>query len=145
MRGRSKFDRDRLNYAGGADRDAEIGAQAQAYAPTGVDAMDVVGVRDRVQRSEISSVTALLLLFTCDVGNECGSPLEMRSYGVRLWVDSHAPDLAAVQASCAASRHVRDHEDSCPPPAVASDGRVAELSRCADVARWINESLGGAP
>jgi len=120
---------------------ADTIVRAKAYAAAGVDAIFVVGIR---QRSELEALAAevKLPLILGGVGKPLFEKPWLASQGVRICLQGHQPFMAAVQAVHDTLRALRE---GTPPEAlegVAVDDLMQRVSRGADYARRTKDWLG---
>jgi len=115
-------------------------ARVKAYAGTGVDAIFLVGVKDREQLEAIIAEVSLPLM----LGGP-GPTLMDRDYlaskGVRICLQGHQPFAAGVQAVYATLKALRDGVDPKQLPGLPSDALMKQLTRNADYDRWTETFL----
>ena len=117
-------------------------ARARAYEAAGVDALFFVGIKTKAELEAIRAAVRLPLILG-------GTPalLRDRDYlgatGVRVALLGHQPFAAAVQATYAALKAIREGADPDTLPGVASADLMKRVTREDDHRRWQQDWLGG--
>jgi carboxyvinyl-carboxyphosphonate phosphorylmutase len=117
-------------------------ARARAYEAAGVDALFFVGVQERAQIEALHAAVKLPLILG-------GTPKALRDpdylagVGVRISLLGHQPFMAAVQATYATLKALREHSDPDRLQGVASGDLMKQVTREADHRRWMKDWLGG--
>ena len=116
-------------------------ARARAYVDAGVDAIFLVGVKERSQLDAIhAAVSAPLILG--------GVPAAMmdRSYlaarGVRICLQGHQPFQASIRAIYETLKALREGAAPATLPGLAAGDLTARVTRAEDYERWTREFLG---
>ncbi|MEQ8817477.1 MAG: isocitrate lyase/phosphoenolpyruvate mutase family protein [Thalassobaculum sp.] len=110
-------------------------ARVRAYQSTGVDAIFLVGVKDRAQLEAIAAEVTLPLM----LGGASKAMMDrdyLAGQGVRICLQGHQPFAAGVQAVYATLKALRDGVDPADLPGVASGELMKQLTRGADYDRW---------
>lgn len=115
-------------------------ARVKAYQETGVDAIFLVGVKDRAQLEAIAAVTRLPLMLG-GAGKAMMDKDYLASQGVRICLQGHQPFAAGVQAVYATLKALRDGVDPADLPGVASAELMKQVTRGADYDRWTRDFL----
>lgn len=113
-----------------------------AYEAAGVDALFLIGVKTKAQLETLRSAATLPMILG-GAGPEIMDLDYLSAMGVRLCLQSHAPFMAAVQATYDTLKALRD---GTPPKAlkgVATPETMQRLTRAADYAAWTEDFLGG--
>ncbi len=116
-------------------------ARAKAYAGAGVDAIFLVGVKERAQLDAIHAQIKLPLILG-------GAPAALmdRDYlgarGVRVCLQGHQPFQAAVHALHQTLKALREGTAPKDLPNLASAELMAKVTRNADYQRWTRDFLG---
>ena len=119
-------------------------ARVQAYSATGVDAIFLVGIRDRAQLDAVSAATHLPIMIGGATG-ELAEDLEyLASRKVRIALQPHLPFSASVQALYVTMKALRDGVAPKDVPGIASAALLKQVTRETDFNRWTTEFLGGA-
>jgi carboxyvinyl-carboxyphosphonate phosphorylmutase len=120
---------------------ADTIVRAKAYAAAGVDAIFVVGIKERPDLEALAAEVKLPLILG-GVGKTLFDKPWLASQGVRLCLQGHQPFMAAVQAVHDTLKALRE---GTPPEAlqgVAGDELMQRVSRGADYARRMKDWLG---
>jgi oxaloacetate decarboxylase len=120
---------------------ADTIVRAKAYAAAGVDAIFVVGIKQRADLEALAAEVKLPLILG-GVGKGMFDKPWLASHGVRLCLQGHQPFMAAVQAVHDTLKALRE---GTPPEAltgVAGDELMQRVSRGADYARRMRDWLG---
>ena len=122
-----------------ADFDEAI-ARAQAYAAAGVDAIFMIGLRERAHLEALSAAVDLPLI----IGGAAAELVDLdylAAQRVRICLQGHQPFAAAVEAIYRTLRALRE---GTPPSALenlASKDLMKSLTRDDDYRRWMDETL----
>ena len=115
-------------------------ARVKAYADTGVDAIFLVGVKDRAQLEAIAGEVSLPMML-----GGAGPALMDRDYlasqGVRICLQGHQPFAAGIQAVYATLKALRDGVDPKQLTGLPSDALMKQVTRGGDYDRWTSEFL----
>jgi carboxyvinyl-carboxyphosphonate phosphorylmutase len=120
---------------------ADTIGRAKAYAAAGVDAIFVVGIKQRADLEALVAEVKLPLILG-GVGKDMFDKPWLASHGVRLCLQGHQPFMAGVQAVHDTLKALRE---GTPPEAltgVAGDELMQRVSRGADYARRMQDWLG---
>lgn len=115
-------------------------ARVKAYQETGVDAIFLVGVKDRAQLEAIAAETRLPLM----LGGASKAMMDkdyLASQGVRICLQGHQPFAAGVQAVYATLKALRDGVAPADLPGVASAELMKQVTRGNDYDRWTRDFL----
>ncbi len=115
-------------------------ARVKAYQETGVDAIFLVGVKDRAQLEAIAAETRLPLM----LGGASKAMMDkdyLASQGVRICLQGHQPFAAGVQAVYATLKALRDGVAPADLPGVASAELMKQVTRGDDYDRWTRDFL----
>ena len=115
-------------------------ARVKAYQDTGVDAIFLVGVKDRAQLETIAAEVTLPLM----LGGASKAMMDrdyLAGQGVRICLQGHQPFAAGVQAVYTTLKALRDGVDPADLPGVASGDLMKQLTRGADYDRWTGSFL----
>jgi carboxyvinyl-carboxyphosphonate phosphorylmutase len=104
---------------------ANLFRRISAYTSVGADMICVTGVQSLDRVREIVSCTHLPLFLITYSSAPFASPAELETAGVRIWLDGHAPYLAAVRATY----------ETLTAQAAGDYARAASLSVSADILR----------
>ncbi|HUN51516.1 MAG TPA: isocitrate lyase/PEP mutase family protein [Candidatus Sulfotelmatobacter sp.] len=121
---------------------ADTVARAKAYAEAGVDALFFVGVRTRDQLEAIASAVAIPI-FLGGTGPELSDTAYLAAKGVRVALQGHQPFMAAVQATYATLKALREGTPPGKLAGVAGGELMKQATRDADYAAWSRRFLGG--
>ena len=120
----------------------EAVARARAYEAVGVDALFFVGVQDRAQLEAIHAAVRLPIIL-----GGTSAALRDRDYlsgvGVRIALQGHQPFMAAVRATHATLKALREGTDPDALEGVASGDLMKQVTREPDHRRWMKDWLGG--
>lgn len=126
--------------AAGITGTADCISRVKAYAETGVDAIFLVGVKDRPQLEAIAAEVSLPIML-----GGAGPALMDRDYlaakRVRICLQGHQPFAAGVQAVYATLKALRDGTEPKQLPGLPSDALMKQLTRNADYDRWTETFL----
>ena len=115
-------------------------ARVKAYQDTGVDAIFLVGVKDRAQLEAIAAETRLPLMLG-GAGKAMMDKDYLASQGVRICLQGHQPFAAGVQAVYATLKALRDGVAPADLPGVASAELMKRVTRGDDYDRWTRDFL----
>jgi carboxyvinyl-carboxyphosphonate phosphorylmutase len=115
-------------------------ARVRAYQATGVDAIFLVGVKDRGQLETIAAETTLPIMLG-GAGKAMMDRDYLASQGVRICLQGHQPFAAGVQAVYATLKALRDGVDPAELPGVASGDLMKRVTRGGDYDRWTDSFL----
>ena len=118
-------------------------ARVRAYTDTGVDAIFLVGIRDRAQLDAVSAATHLPIMMGGATG-ELADLEYLASRKVRIALQPHLPFSASVQALYVTMKALRDGVPPKDVPGIASAALLKQVTRETDFDRWTAEFLGGA-
>lgn len=117
-------------------------ARCKAYEAAGVDAMFLVGMRNKADLEAIADAIGIPVLLG-SAGAEINDLDYLSSVGVRICLQGHLPFAAAVRAAYETLKALREGT----PPSEITTGASAELmnqvTRGDDYERWMKEFLGG--
>jgi carboxyvinyl-carboxyphosphonate phosphorylmutase len=116
--------------------------RARAYAQTGVDALFFTGVTTRDQLEALSSAVTLPLMLGT-VNAALNDRAYLASKNVRIALQGHQPFAAAVQATYATLKALREGTTPGDLPNIAPKQLMDEVSRDADYTAWTKEFLNG--
>src|SRR3546814_486248 len=115
-------------------------ARVRAYAAAGVDAIFLVGVKDRPQLDAIAAEVSLPLML-----GGGGPALMDRDYlaskGVRICLQGHQPFAASVQAVYATLKAMREGVDPKQLQGLPSEALMRQVTRGADYDGWVETFL----
>ncbi|QQS10965.1 MAG: isocitrate lyase/PEP mutase family protein [Rhodospirillales bacterium] len=117
-------------------------ARGRAYEAAGVDALFFVGVTTRAQLDALSAATTLPIILG-GVAGDLSDKAYLASRRVRIALQGHQPYAAAVQATYATLKALRDGVPPSKLEGVASADLMKRVTRDGDYARWTKEFLGG--
>lgn len=115
-------------------------ARIQAYEAAGVDAIFVVGIKDKDQLEAVAASVSLPLMLG-------GVPADLRdrdylaSLGVRICLQGHQPFMASFQATYATLKALRDGVDPKDLGGLPSPDLVSQVTRAGDYDRWTDDFL----
>ncbi|MBT5263690.1 MAG: oxaloacetate decarboxylase [Rhodospirillaceae bacterium] len=118
-------------------------ARAVAYQEAGVDAIFLVGVKTRAELEPISQAVKVPMILG-GVGPELADLDYLSAKGVRICLQSHQPFMAAVQATYATLKALRDGVPTSDIEGVAPADLMQRVTRAEDYDRWTKDFLGGA-
>lgn len=116
-------------------------ARASAYQAAGVDAIFLVGVKNRAQLDAVVQKIKIPLI----LGGAAGDLMDLAylgSRGVRICLQSHRPIMAAVQAVHDTLKAFRDGLPMDKFPPAASTELMQRVTRDTDYKRWTKDFLG---
>jgi carboxyvinyl-carboxyphosphonate phosphorylmutase len=116
--------------------------RARAYEQTGVDALFFTGVTTREQLEALSSAVTLPLMIGT-VSPALDDRAYLASKNVRIALQGHQPFAAAVQATYATLKALREGVAPGDLPNIAPKQLMDEVSRDADYTAWTKEFLNG--
>jgi oxaloacetate decarboxylase len=115
-------------------------ARFDAYQKTGVDALFLVGLKTRQQLEAIAAI-AKLPLMVGSLTPELNDREYLASRGVRVALQGHQPFMAAVQATHATLKALRDGVAPSALPNLPSAALMKRVTRDADYADWTRDFL----
>ncbi|MEQ8395729.1 isocitrate lyase/PEP mutase family protein [Thalassobaculum sp.] len=115
-------------------------ARVKAYEATGVDAIFLVGAKDRAQLEAVAAEVTLPLMLGGLPASMMDRPY-LASLGVRICLQGHQPFSAAVQAVHATLKALRDGVAPSDLPGLPSDALMKQVTRNADYDRWTDTFL----
>jgi len=113
-----------------------------AYEAAGVDAIFLIGVKTKEQLQALRGAVTLPLILG-GAGPEIMDLDYLSAMGVRLCLQSHAPFMAAVQATYDTLKALREGVAPKELNGVASPDTMKRLTRAADYRAWTEDFLGG--
>jgi carboxyvinyl-carboxyphosphonate phosphorylmutase len=116
-------------------------ARASAYQAAGVDAIFLVGVKNRAQLEAVVQKIKIPLILGGAAGDLMDLPY-LGSRGVRICLQSHRPIMAAVQAVHDTLKAFRDGLPMDKFPPAASTELMQQVTRDTDYKRWTKDFLG---
>jgi carboxyvinyl-carboxyphosphonate phosphorylmutase len=116
--------------------------RARAYAQTGVDALFFTGVTTREQLEALSSAVTLPIMLGT-VNAALSDRAYLASKNVRIALQGHQPFAAAVGATYATLKALREGVAPADLPNLASKQLMDDVSRDGDYTAWTKEFLGG--
>jgi len=114
-----------------------------AYEAAGVDAIFLIGVKTKEQLQALRGAVKLPFILG-GAGPEIMDLDYLSAMGVRLCLQSHAPFMAAVQATYDTLKALRDGTPSKELKGVATPETMKRLTRAADYRAWTEDFLGGS-
>jgi carboxyvinyl-carboxyphosphonate phosphorylmutase len=121
---------------------ADAIARAKAYQDTGVDALFFAGKITRDQLDEIAAVAKLPIVLGGLSPDMLDKPY-LASRGVRVALQGHQPFSAAVQATYATLKALREGTKPSDLTGVSSAETMARVTREGDYKSWSERFLGG--
>ena len=116
-------------------------ARVRAYSDTGVDAIFLVGIRDRAQLDAVTAATHLPVMIGGATG-ELADREYLASRKVRIALQPHLPFSASVQALYDTLKAMRDGMTPKDIKGIASAALMKQVTREADFDNWTAEFLG---
>jgi len=129
--------------AGGVTGTEDAVARAKAYEAAGVDAIFLAGLKSGEAIEAVSSAIRIPLILG-GVPDSVGDRNWLAARRVRICLQGHQPIMAAVQATYATLKALREGTAPADLTGVASGALMKQVTRDADYERWIGEFLGGA-
>ncbi|MFC1492220.1 oxaloacetate decarboxylase [Nitrospinota bacterium] len=117
-------------------------ARLKAYEEAGVDALFIVGIKNREQLEAVSASLNVPVLLGGS-GAELGDLGYLAGQGVRVALQGHQPLMAAVQAVHATLKALREGTPPDELENIASGDLIKQVTRDADYRRWMKDFLGG--
>ena len=117
-------------------------ARGLAYQAVGVDAMFFTGVSSRAAVEAVSGALDIPIFLGGSGGGVLGDRDYLAKNYVRISLQGHHPFMAAVQATYATLRALRDGTPPAKITGKASSELMAVVSRGEDYQRWMNDFLG---
>ncbi len=118
-------------------------ARLQAYEAAGVDMLFLAGMRTRAELDTISAAVKLPL-FLGGPGTELHDLDYLSARNVRICLQTHAPFMAAVQATYETLKALRDGVAPHDLKNLPSPDLMKRVTRHDDYATWTKDFLGGA-
>lgn len=115
-------------------------ARVRAYQAAGVDAIFLVGVKDRAQLEAVAAEVTLPIMLG-SAGKALMDKDYLASHGVRICLQGHQPFAAAVQAVHATLKALRDGVDPAALPGLPANELMKQVTRGADYDRWTESFL----
>jgi carboxyvinyl-carboxyphosphonate phosphorylmutase len=112
----------------------------RAYQDTGVDALFLIGVKQREQLDLLAGEARLPLILG-GAGADIMDREYLASRGVRICLQGHQPVMAGIRAVYETMKALRDGVPPAELPGVPAKDWVAAYTRDADYDRWIREFL----
>ena len=116
--------------------------RVRAYSQTGVDAIFLVGVKDRAQLDAISAATHLPIMMGGTQGDLANRDY-LASRKVRIALQGHQPFSASVQAIYTTLKALREGVVPKDLTGIASAALLKQVTREAEYDGWTKEFLGG--
>ena len=116
--------------------------RVKAYSRTGVDAIFLVGVKDRAQLDAIAAHTHLPIMLG-GLQGDLADKAYLASRRVRIALQGHQPFSAAVQAIYNTLKALREGVAPKDLPGIASAALLKQVTREATYDRWTEEFLDG--
>ena len=116
--------------------------RVKAYSRTGVDAIFLVGVKDRAQLDAIAAHTHLPIMLG-GLQGDLADKAYLASRRVRIALQGHQPFSAAVQAIYSTLKALREGVAPKDLPGIASAALLKQVTREATYDRWTEEFLDG--
>ncbi len=117
-------------------------ARAKAYEEVGVDAIFLVGIKTRAELDAVSAAVSLPFILG-GTGPELADKEYLGARRVRVALQGHHPFMAAVRATHATLKALRDGTAPGDLPGVADADLMRRVTRRADYDQWSEEFLGG--
>ncbi len=118
-------------------------ARLRAYEAAGVDMLFMAGVKTRAQLDAVSAAVKLPL-FLGGAGDELYDLDYLSARNVRICLQTHAPFMAAVQATYETLKALREGTPVRDLKNIASADLMKRVTRQSDYARWTKDFLGGS-
>lgn len=118
-------------------------ARLRAYEAAGVDMLFMTGMKTRAQLDAVSAAVKLPL-FLGGAGDELYDLDYLSARNVRVCLQTHAPFMAAVQATYETLKALREGTPVRDLKNIASADLMKRVTRQSDYARWTKDFLGGA-
>lgn len=115
-------------------------ARVKAYAAAGVDAIFLVGVKERAQLEAIVAEVSLPIMLG-GAGPNMMDRDYLASVGVRICLQGHQPFAAGVQAVYSTLKALRDGTDPKQLQGLPTDALTKQVTRGADYDRWTGDFL----
>ena len=115
-------------------------ARILAYQETGVDAIFLIGVKERQQLASISRVCKLPLVLG-GAGPDLMDLEYLGASGVRVCLQGHQPAMAAMQATYKTLVALREGTQPADLEGLPDKSMIEKFSRVQDFDRWIEEFL----
>ena len=118
-------------------------ARGRAYRDAGVDAMFFTGVSSREDIAAVAAGIDIPIFMGGSGAGALGDRAFLAAHRVRISLQGHQPFAAAVEATYAALKALRDGTAPGDVPGTAPAERMTALTRDADYRRWMTDFLGG--
>ena len=115
-------------------------ARVKAYQETGVDAIFLIGVKQKRQLEAIAEVCRLPILLG-GVGADINDLEYLGPMGVRISLQGHQPVMAAIQATYETLKSLREGTKATDVEGGIDKALIKNLSRTEDYDRWIEDFL----
>lgn len=116
-------------------------ARARAYEAAGVDAIFLVGVKDRAQLDKAAEAIRIPIILGGG-GGDLSDRDYLASRGVRVCLQGHRPSVAAAGAVYDTLKAFREGRTPPDTTQVASPELIKAITRDADYSRWTKDFLG---
>lgn len=117
--------------------------RAKAYAATGVDAIFLVGLKNRAELEAVAAEVKKPLILG-GVPGDLSDLAYLTAQGVRIALQGHQPFAASVQAIYTTLKALREGVKPVALHGVAPDALMKSVTRAGDYARWSKDFLGGS-
>jgi oxaloacetate decarboxylase len=117
--------------------------RTKAYAAAGIDAMFVAGPSTRAEIEALAAEVDIPILLGGS-GGELADRDFLAAHGVRIALQGHMPFAAAVQATYATLKALRDGTAPADLEGVAPGKLMNDLTRDAEYKAWMEKFLGGS-
>ena len=114
--------------------------RVKAYQETGVDAIFLIGIRQKQHLEAIAEVCRLPI-FLGGAGAELNNLEYLGPMGVRISLQGHQPIMAAIQATYDTLKSLREGASTVDIESRFDKALIKKLSRVEDYDRWIEEFL----
>lgn len=117
-------------------------ARGRAYQALGVDAMFFTGIKTRAEMEKIAEAITIPIC----VGGGSAELMDLdylSPLGARICLQGHPPYMAAIQATYATLKALREGTAPSKLAGLASNDLLKKVTRDADWQRWSREFLGG--
>ena len=114
--------------------------RVKAYQETGVDAIFLIGIKQKQQLEAIAEVCRLPI-FLGGASAEVNNPEYLGPMGVRISLQGHQPIMAAIQATYDTLKALREGDSPADIESGFDKALIKKLSRIEDFDRWIEEFL----
>jgi len=114
--------------------------RVKAYQETGVDAIFLIGIKQKQQLEAIAEVCRLPI-FLGGAGAELNNLEYLGPMGVRISLQGHQPIMAAIQATYDTLKSLREGASTVDVESSFDKALIKKLSRVENYDRWIEEFL----